>query len=320
MLRFATVGTSWITTQFADAVSRVDGVEIVCATSRDAERAARFAATIGVPSSTGDLAGLLASGEVDALYVGTPNSLHAEPALAAIRAGKHVLVEKPATPDAAGFASLVAAAREAGVVLMEGMRTAYDPGTARVRELLGTLGPIRRVSLRYCQRSSRYDLVLAGERVNIFDPALAGGALNDLGVYCASALVDLFGEPERVLAAWVTIAGGADGAGAALAVYPGFVADLGWSKITASDVPSEVQGEAATLVIDHVPAPRRLVVRRLDGGEDVVEVAAPAFALDGEVERFVQLCAGGDPAPDQARTLATLRTLEAIRAAAGSAS
>ena len=159
--------------------------------------------------------------------------------------------------------------------------------------------------------------MLAGERVNIFDPALGGGALNDLGVYCVSALVDLFGEPQRVLAASVPVGGGADGAGAALAVYPGLVADLGWSKITASDVPSEVQGELATLVIDHVPARRRLVVRRIDGTEGVTVVDAPEFALDPEVERFAALCRdGGDASADQARTLATLRTLETIRAAA----
>lgn len=316
MIKFATIGTSWITTQFADAVARVPGVELAVAYSRDAAKAESFAHQIGAASSSADLVGLLASSEVDAVYVASPNSVHFEQALAAIRAGKHVLVEKPATPTAAEFAILVAEARMAGVVLLEAMRTAYDPGTARVRELIEQVGVVRRVSLRYCQRSSRYDLVLAGERVNIFDPALAGGALYDLGVYCASALVALFGEPERVVAATVPIAGGADGAGVAIATYPGFVADLGWSKITASDVPSEVQGELATLLIDHVPAPRRLELRRLDGTGEEFVVDAPAFDLRYELERFAQLCDGGDATADHERTLATLRTLEAIREAA----
>jgi predicted dehydrogenase len=316
MIRFATIGTSWITTQFADAVARVPGVELAVAYSRDAGRAEAFAHEIGAGSSSADLAGLLASDDVDAVYVASPNSVHFEQALAAIRAGKHVLVEKPATQTAAEFATLATEARTAGVVLLEAMRTAYDPGTVRVRELVGQVGTVRRVSLRYCQRSSRYDLVLAGERVNIFDPALAGGALNDLGVYVVSALVALFGEPERVVAATVPITGGADGAGAALAVYNGFVADLGWSKITASDLPSEVQGELATLVIDHVPAPRRLELRRLDGTVEEFVVDAPAFDLCYELERFAQLCDGADATVDHERTLATLRTLEAIREAA----
>lgn len=317
MIRFATIGTSWITTQFADAVARVAGAELAVAYSRDGARADAFARQIGATSSSADLVALLASDEVDAVYVASPNSVHAEQALAALRAGKHVLVEKPAALDASAFAELVEAAEASGAVLLEAMRTAYDPGTARVRQLLGSLGPIRRVSLRYSQRSSRYDLVLAGERVNIFDPAFGGGALNDLGVYCVSALVDLFGEPSRVLAAWIELPGGADGAGAALTVHDGFVADLSWSKITASDVPSEVQGELGTLVIDHVPAPRSLVVTRLDGVREDELLDVPAFDLRPEVERFVQLCSGGgDASADHERTLAELRTLEAIRASA----
>jgi predicted dehydrogenase len=317
VIRFATIGTSWITTQFADAVSRVPGVELAVAYSRDAARAEAFAHQIGAASSSADLTGLLASDEVDAVYVASPNSVHAEQALAAVRSGKHVLVEKPATLTSAAFAELVAAAQASGVVLLEAIRSAYDPGTGRVRELLDSLGTIRRVSLRYSQRSSRYDLVLAGERVNIFDPALGGGALNDLGIYCVHALVCWFGEPQRVQAASVPLPTGADGAGAALAVYDGFVADLSWSKITASDLPSEVQGELGTLVIDHVPAPRSLVVTRLDGGREEEAIDVPAFDLRYEVERFVRLCSGeGDPAPDQQRTLAALRTLDAIRAAA----
>lgn len=319
MIRFAAIGTSWITTQFADAVARVPEAELSVVYSRDAGRAASMAAQLGAPSWSADLDALLASDEVDAVYVASPNSVHAGQARAAIRAGKHVLVEKPATPTSAEFSELVAEAEAAGVVVLEAMRTAYDPGATRVRELLGSLGTIRRVSLRYAQRSSRYDLVLAGERVNIFDPAVAGGALNDLGIYCVSALVDWFGEPEQVRAAWIELPGGADGAGAALCVHDGFVADVSWSKITGSDVPSEVQGELATLVIDHVPAPRALRLLRLDGSEERIELDAPAFDLRYEVERFVQLCTErGDATSDHARTLASLRTLEAIRAAATS--
>lgn len=318
MLRFATIGTSWITTRFADAVSRVPGVRLARAYSRDAARAQAFAAEIGAPAWSNDLADLLAAEDVDAVYVASPNTVHFAQALAAVRAGRHVLVEKPATSTPAEFAELVAAADAAGVVVFEGMRSVYDPGTARVRQLLGELGAVRLVSLRYCQRSARYDRVLAGERVNIFDPALGGGALNDLGVYVVSALVDLFGEPERVSAGLVPVAGGADGAGSAVATYPGFVAQLAWSKITASELPSEIQGERATLVIDNLPAPRLLTLNRLDGGSERFVVDGPAFDLGFEVRRFAELClTGGDASPDHARTLAVLRTMAAIRAAAG---
>jgi predicted dehydrogenase len=175
---------------------------------------------------------------------------------------------------------------------------------------------LRRASLRYCQRSSRYDQVLAGERVNIFDPALGGGALNDIGYYCVSAMVALFGEPERVRADWVRIPGGADGAGSALASYPGLVVDLGWSKITASSLASEIEGERGFLTIDRIHSPRVLRLTRLDGTSETHEVPGPEFTLAYGIQRFVDLCAGGDAAPDHARTLGALRVLESIRAAA----
>lgn len=319
MIQVATIGTSKITHQFVAAMQGVDGIELSGVYSRGAERAAQAAQALGAPRSWSSLDDLLASPEVDAVYVASPNSVHHAQVLAAIEAGKHVLVEKPAVPTAAEFEALLAAAGANDVVLLEGMRTAYDPGLELVRSLLPSLGVLRRASLAYCQRSARYDLVLAGERVNIFDPDLAGGSMYDLGVYCVGAMVELFGDPTRVLAANVPIVTGADGAGAALAVYPGFVVDLSYSKITASSRPSEVQGEQGTMTIDHIAAPRSIRVELLDGTTREHQVDGPDgnANLVYEIQRFVDLVSGGaDPTADQQRTLATLRVLDAIRASA----
>lgn len=314
MIRVATIGTSTITERFADGVAAMDGISITQAYSRDPERATAAAARFGA-APVSDLAALLASPDVEAVYVGSPNSVHHAQVRAALRAGKHVLVEKPAVPTAAEWEDLVVAAHTAGVVLLEAMRTAYDPGLSAVRAMLPTLGTIRRVSLRYGKRSARYDQVLAGEQVNIFDPAMAGGALNDLGVYCAHALISLFGEPQRVVGALVPVASGADGAGAALAVYPGFVADLGWSKITDSALPSEIQGELGTLEIDAIDSARSLTVRFIDGTVAHHAVDAPPNSLTHEIRRFAELIVSGeDHTPDQQRTAQTLRLVEAIRA------
>jgi predicted dehydrogenase len=318
MLRVATIGTSWITRQFASDAALVGDISLVCAYSRDGARAAEFAAGIGASASTDDLPGMLASPEVDAVYVASPNSAHVGQALAAVEAGKHVLVEKPAALTSDDFRVVSEAAKAHGVVALEAMRTAYDPGLALVASLLGELGVLRRASLRYCQRSSRYDQVLAGERVNIFDPALGGGALNDIGYYCVSAMVALFGEPGQVVARWTTVPGGADGSGTALASYPGLVVDLGWSKITASSLPSEIEGERGFLTIDRIHSPRALRLTRLDGTTQSHEVPGPEFTLAFGIQRFVDLCRdGGDATADHARTLGALRVLEAIRASAG---
>ncbi len=253
------------------------------------------------------------------MYVGSPNSAHREQVRRAIEAGKHVFVEKPAVPTAGEFAALCEQAATSGVVLFEGMRNVYDPGFDVVRELLPEVGAIRRVAFSYCQRSARYDKVLAGEPVNIFDPAMAGGALLDLGVYSIAAMVSLFGEPEHVAAMSVRIASGVDGSGVALLQYPGFVGEVEYSKITRSDRPSEIQGETGTLVIDRIEQPTRVTLTRLDGSVDVRELDGPENNMVYEVRRFADLVGGLDSKDaahtaeaDNARTAMTLRVVDEI--------
>ncbi len=314
MLRVATVGTSKITRYFAQAVAAVDGIEISCAFSRDPGRAAQFAQELGVPHWESDLPKLFASPGIDAVYIASPNGVHHGQALAAIRAGKHVLIEKPAVPTADEWADLVSAADSAGVVLLEGIRSEYDPGISAVAETLPLLGPIRRVSFRYQKRSDRYDLVLAGQRVNMFDPSMAGGALMDLGVYCAHALIRLFGPPDRVVAATIPVPSGSDGAGTALAVYPEFIADLNYSKITTSVLPSEIQGEEASLLIDHIASARSLTVHFRDGRTRQRTLTDPQHSLIDEVRRFVDLTSTGHAATrDHERTHQTLQLMDSIR-------
>lgn len=322
MIRLATIGTSTITQKFADAVAQTPGIRIDVVYSRDAGRGRVFADRLGIDAVSTDLEALLASGDVDAVYVGSPNGAHAAQAAAAIAAGVHVFLEKPATPTAAEFARLVDDARQRGVVVFEGMRNVYDPGMARVRDLLPALGRVRLVSFGQSQRSARYDLVLAGETPNIFDPALAGGALFDLGVYPLSAVIDLFGAPTAVVGATATIATGADGAGAAVLAYDDdVVAQIAFSKIGASRRPNEIQGELGTMEIDEITAPRRIRLDLFSGVSEQIEIDGPENNMRFEVARFAALVRGdADAAPDQQRSLDVLRAVEAIRAAAGSSS
>lgn len=318
MIRIATIGTSVITERFVEAVAAAGetrDIRVEAVTSRDAARARAFADRVGVAGATDDLDGLILDGAVDAVYIGSPNGAHAGQARAAIAAGAHVFVEKPATETAAEWDELVAEARAAGVVLFEGMRNVYDPGLVAVRELLPRLGVLRRAAFAYCQRSARYDLVLAGETPNIFDPALGGGALMDLGVYPLSAMIALFGEPADVVAVSARIATGVEGLGTALLSYDGMVGEVTFSKITRSDVPSEIEGELGSLEIDHIAQPRHLKLTLLDGTVIEQRVEAAENNMRYEVERFADLVAGAaDADPDQQRTAAVLRTLESIKA------
>jgi len=316
VIRLATIGTSTITERFADAVAQTPGIRIDTVFSRDAARGRAFADKLGVAGASSDLEALLASGDIDAVYVGSPNGAHAAQAQMSIAAGVHVFLEKPATPTAAEFEALVAAGRARDVVVFEGMRNVYDPGMRRVAELLPEIGQVRLASFGQSQYSARYDLVLAGETPNIFDPALAGGAAFDLGVYPLSALIHLFGAPASVAGRMVTIATGADGAGAAVLGYPEHVAQVSFSKIGFSHRPNEIQGELGTIEIDEITMPRRITLSVRGGAPTVHEVDGAANNMVYEVARFAELVRGeADAAPDQQRSLAVLRAVEAIRAA-----
>ena len=205
-VRFGVIGAGFIARWFAEAVAREPGAQIVAVTSAHRERAAAFATEHGIAHAYASLEEMLAAhgpgseAPIDVVYVGSPNSLHAEHTIAALEAGFHVLVEKPFALTAAQARAMVKAARRADRFLMEGWLSAFEPGVARLREQLPRLGRLHRVVLSKEQFSSRMEVYRSGGLPPAFDPALGGGSLMDLGVYPVSLAIHLFGEPDRVTA------------------------------------------------------------------------------------------------------------------------
>ena len=136
----------------------------------------------------------MADPEVDALYIATPHPQHLQLALAAIAAGKAVLVEKTFTATVAGAERLIDAARTAGVFAMEAMWTRFQPAIVEARRLVdeGAIGEVRQVQADLGV-DRPYD---PADR--LFDPAQGGGALLDLGVYVVSFAQYFLGVPDRV--------------------------------------------------------------------------------------------------------------------------
>jgi predicted dehydrogenase len=215
-LRWGVVGTGKIAGSFARDAGSLPDAEIVAVGSRSQESADRFGEELGVPRRHGTYQAVVEDPEVDAVYVATPHPLHAGNALAAIAAGKHVLVEKPFTMDAGEAASVVAAARNAGVFCMEAMWTRFLPHTVRIRRLVadGALGEVRTVSA---------DLGMnfppdPGHR--LYAPELGGGALLDLGIYPVSWVFMVLGTPTSVTATADPSFTGVDGQTTAVLRYP----------------------------------------------------------------------------------------------------
>ncbi|MBI9116011.1 Gfo/Idh/MocA family protein [Sanguibacter suaedae] len=195
-LRWGVLGAGYIGGSFVDAVTRYTQGEVIAVGSRDIHKASKFAADHHVPRAYGSYEELVTDPDVDAVYVATPHSHHCDHALLAIGAGKHVLVEKAFTRNAAEARRVVEAARTAGVFCMEAMMTRHLPHVAALREVLarGDIGEVREVRAGFDVQSP-YD---ATHRM--YDPALAGGVLLDLGIYPLSFVVDLLGTPDEVRA------------------------------------------------------------------------------------------------------------------------
>ncbi len=207
-LRWAILGAGGIAGAFAGAVTRHTRSQVVAVGSRDLQRATRFAGQHDIPRAHGSYEALVADPDIDAVYVATPHSEHRDHALLAIAAGRPVLVEKAFTRDAAAAQEVLAAAGAAGVFAMEAMWTRFLPHMVALRELVAAGGigePIGLVAdhgqdMRHHPPSHR-----------LHDPALAGGALLDLGVYPVSFAHDLFGVPDRITALGSRTATGVDG-------------------------------------------------------------------------------------------------------------
>ena len=313
-LRIASIGTGPIVDWFLDAVGEVEGVEYVGAFSRTLDRAREWGEPRGARLFFDSLDDLCCCEGVDAVYVASPNGLHMVQAIPLMRAGKHVLAEKPLAANAREARIAFAVARERGVVLMEGLRTLHTPGFAALKSLVGELGEVRSATFRFSKVSSRVPALRAGRMTNTFDPKMAGGGLMDIGVYCVAPMVALWGAPRRVVAMGTTFdvsgIGGDEAwplvelAGEALCDYGDFVVNLSWGKVSDNHLASQVQGTDATLLVENLDRLDALeVVRPVKGdaygpygsGEGVSETREFPYAgslLTGELADFARACAG----------------------------
>ena len=194
-IRWGILGTGFIAhTQTVDLIGC--GFTVAAVGSRSQGPADAFAAEFGIPVAHGSYEALVADPGVDAIYISTPHPFHAENALLALRAGKHVLIEKPFTLTAGQAVEVVDAAEAAGLVVMEAMWTRFLPHMLRIREIIasGTLGDVRTLIADHNQDLPKDPL----HRLN--NPALGGGALLDLGIYPVSFAFDIFGAPTVVKA------------------------------------------------------------------------------------------------------------------------
>jgi predicted dehydrogenase len=314
-IRWGILGTGRIAGVFAEGLRSAEGAELVAVGSRTSAAAEAFAQRFGAARSHGSYAALAEDAEVDAIYVATPHTLHKENTLLCLAAGKPVLCEKPFAINADEAVQMIAAARERRVFLMEAMWTRFLPHIARVRELIaaGAIGELRLLKADFCFRTG----FNPGGR--LFDPALGGGGLLDVGIYPVSLASLLLGTPSQVAALAELGATGVDEQSAVLLSHPGGqLAVLTCAIRTSSPNGATILGTDGHIRIEpEWWRPTRVILARAGQPEETIDVPAAGNGYNYEAEEVGRCVRAGKIESDVMpldETLAIMRTLDQVRA------
>ncbi|KAA2217347.1 Gfo/Idh/MocA family protein [Maribacter flavus] len=197
MVRWGIVGAGKIAHSFSKDLALVSGGKLTAVGSRSLERAKKFADEYGAPHVFGSYDALFESDTVDVIYIATPHTYHAEVAISAMEAGKHVLCEKPMGVNKSEVERMIEAAKKNKVFLMEALWSRFNPTINAVKELVdsGEIGDVG-----YLYSDFAFYALDRDEKGRLLNPELAGGSLLDIGIYPIFLAYLMLGMPADILA------------------------------------------------------------------------------------------------------------------------
>ncbi|MGI8507355.1 MAG: Gfo/Idh/MocA family protein [Solirubrobacteraceae bacterium] len=312
-IHWGILSTARINDKFIAGCARSDSVTISAVASRDLERAEVYADEHGIERAHGSYEELLADPGVEAVYISLPNSMHLEWTERALRAGKHVLCEKPLGRRASEVAAAFDLAEREDRLLMEAFMYRHNPQTRRLTELVGA-GAV-----------GRLQMIRAAFSFNVADEAnvrlasdLGGGALMDVGCYCVSAARLLAGEPREVTGQQVL---GGDGVDVAftgtMLLSDGVLAHFDAGLALPARAELEVVGDQGSLFLDdpwHCLAP---VIEVRHGNRERVELPpVDSYMLEAE-NLSAAICGESEPLLGRSDAVGQASAIEALYTAAG---
>ena len=336
-LAWGIIGTGAIAGTLADNMRHSRTAQLVAVASRDRAKAEAFGAKYGVPAGQchDSYEALLADPAVKAVYIAAPHTLHAEWAIKACEAGKHVLVEKPMAVHRHEAEAIVEAAVANDVFLMEAFMYRCHPQTSRLVELLRerSIGDVKVI-----QATFSFQMGFNADS-RIFSNALAGGGIMDVGCYPASmarlvagvATGKDFADAVEVKAVAHLESTGVDGYTLAVARFPGdILAQLSTGVAINQENVVRIFGTEGKIVLRNPWVAERtggdaahLSVRR-KGDQEPQEISIPATvtSFTMELDAFGDAVAAGQrqarsPAMSWADSLGNIALLDAWRASAG---
>ncbi|MFM1538940.1 Gfo/Idh/MocA family protein [Helcococcus bovis] len=269
-MRFGIVGTNFITDEFMEgAMLLKDKIEITSICSGKIENAKKFAEKYNIKNFYENHIEMLESGKIDAIYIAVPNSLHFEMTMDAIQRNIPIFCEKPLAVNSKQVKILIDAAIKNKVYIHHGVVPLYTENFNIIKNNLQNIGKIRRAVFALNQYSSRYDRYLRGENPTTFRNEFANGAIMDLGIYIVSLCVALFGKPKTISANSFILDSKVDGATSAILSYENFEVILLCSKITNSNIISEISGEDGIISIS---IPSRVSTVKIQNRLDKVNI------------------------------------------------
>jgi predicted dehydrogenase len=322
-VRWGLAGTGTIAREFAQALAEVPSAFLAAAASRTAAASGKFCSEFGIPKQHLSFQDLAQDPTIDAVYVSTPAGLHHEHARQFLEAGKHVLVEKPFTSIHAEALDLSQTAKRTGTVLMEAMWSRFLPACLELKRLVddGAIGKVRKV-----EASFGFPIPEAGPRARpqLYDPALGGGSLLEMGVYPVQLSHWLLGDEPAVAAFGRSSTSGVDlDATALLSFSDGATGYISSSMSTVLPNNARILG---TEGIIELPAPHHcpneLTVSRYNPSgpglqqSHTVHASIVGGGLRYEILEFHGLIEAGKPESSVmplSDSLAIMRTLDLIR-------
>ncbi len=304
MVRYGVIGTSWITEAFIRGAMLTNQMTLTAVCSRAIETGAKFGAKFGEPAVFTTPEDMANSGLVDAVYIASPNRLHADQSRVFLSRGISVICEKPITVTPEELRDLYAIADSHNAIFLEALIGAHLPERHALRKAVDSLGRISLARFDFSQLSSKYPALQAGEIPNIFNPALATGCLMDLGIYCVFPAIDLFGTPHSITASAGFLSTGADGFGGSIFQYPGMQVHITYSKIGQSALGSEIIGDNGCLVIPSISQLTDMHIVRNDKTIEPVSGPRDRFSqMSFEAADFCRYIRGDTTGYEQDRTL-----------------
>ncbi|WP_057491350.1 Gfo/Idh/MocA family protein [Streptococcus orisasini] len=292
MLKLGIIGTGFISHQFIEAAELSQNYQLTAVYSRRLETAQNFSARYHDVSCYENMADFFKH-DFDVLYIASPNALHFEHAKAALEAGKHIIVEKPAFSRPEELADIIQLAADKQRFFFEAARNYHEESLEIIKSFLAHKQVIG-ADFSYAKYSSRMKDLLDGKTPNVFSAKFSGGALVDLGIYPIYAALKLFGKPKSVNYTATQLENTVDLNGNGNLIYPNFHVSIRAGKNYNTLEYAEIYTAEGTLRLNHIQGISSAIFQKHDGSREKLALPEIDHLMLEEASHFAQMMTNPD--------------------------